>query len=93
MSDGWTNKELQANPEGYLRWQEEQRGKAERERKEAQEQSDFERFAEMFIERGGDPSKSREMYERYRNDMALEEAKKHDRATSERMRSVRSRAV
>jgi hypothetical protein len=33
------------------------------------------------------------MYERYRNDMALEEAKKHDRATSERMRSVRSKAV
>jgi hypothetical protein len=93
MSDGWTNKELQANPEGYLRWQKGQQGKAERERKEAQEQSDFERFAEMFVERGGDPPKSREMYERYRNDMALEEAKKHDRATSERMRSVRSRAV
>jgi hypothetical protein len=33
------------------------------------------------------------MYEAYRNDMALEEAKKYDRATSERMRSVRSGAV
>jgi hypothetical protein len=28
MSDGWTNEQLQANPQGYLRWQEEQRGKA-----------------------------------------------------------------
>jgi hypothetical protein len=93
MSDGWTNKKLQADPEGYLRWQQEQKGKAERERKEAQEKSDFEQFKRIFVERGGDPSKSREMYERYRNDMALEEAKKHDRATSERMRSVRSKAV
>jgi hypothetical protein len=76
MSDGWTNKKLQADPEGYLRWQKEQQGKAERERKEAQEQSDFEEFARIFVERGGDPSQSREMYQRYRNDMVLEEAKK-----------------
>jgi hypothetical protein len=93
MSDGWTNKKLQADPEGYLRWQKEQKGKAERERKETQEKSDFEQFKRIFVDRGGDPSQAREMYDRYRNDMALEEAKKHDRATSERMRSVRSKAV
>jgi hypothetical protein len=29
MSDGWTNELLQAEPGGYLRWQEEQRGKAD----------------------------------------------------------------
>jgi hypothetical protein len=74
MSDGWTNKKLQADPEGYLRWQQEQKGKAERERKEAQEKSDFEQFKRIFVERGGDPSQAREMYDRYRNDMALEEA-------------------
>jgi hypothetical protein len=45
MSDGWTNEQVQANPQGYLRWQEEQRSKAERERKEAEEQRDFEAFA------------------------------------------------
>ena len=93
MSDGWTNEQLQADPQAYLRWQQEQRGKAEAERKEAEERDDFERFARMFIERGGDPSKSREMYERCRNDMALEESKKYDRATRERMRSEHSRAV
>ena len=93
MSDGWTNKEVQANPQAYLRWQEEQRGKAERERKEAEERDDFERFAKMFIERGGDPSQSRAMYERYRNDMALEAAKEYDQQTRERMRSVRYGAV
>jgi hypothetical protein len=27
----------------------------------------------MLIERGGDPSNSREMYRKYRNDMVLEE--------------------
>jgi hypothetical protein len=26
MSNGWTNEQLQANPQGYLRWQAEQRG-------------------------------------------------------------------
>jgi hypothetical protein len=56
MSDGWTNEQLQADPQAYLRWQQEQRGKAEAERKEAEERDDFERFARMFIERGGDPS-------------------------------------
>ena len=74
MSDGWTNKKLQADPEGYLRWQQEQKGKSEREPKEAQEKSDFEQFKRIFVERGGDPSQAREMYDRYRNDMALEEA-------------------
>ena len=59
--DGWTNEQLQADPQGYLRWQEGQRTNAERERKEAQERSDFEQFAQMFVERGGDPRKSREM--------------------------------
>ena len=33
MRDEWTNQQLQADPEGCLRWQEEQRSKAERERK------------------------------------------------------------
>jgi hypothetical protein len=93
MSDGWTNEELQANPQAYLRWQEEQQGKAERERKEREEEADFESFAREFIARGGDPSESRAMYTKYRNDMALEAAKKVDVATRERMRSVRSRAV
>jgi hypothetical protein len=93
MSDGWTNKKLQADPEGYLRWQEEQKGKAERERKEAQEKSDFEQFKRIFVERGGDPSQAREMYDQYRADKALEAAKEHDRQTRGRMRSDRSRAV
>jgi hypothetical protein len=90
---GWTNRDIQAAPAAYKRHQEKQRERGERERKEAQEQSDFEQFAKMFIERGGDPSKSRQMYERYRNDMALEEAKKADQATRGQMRSARSRVV
>jgi hypothetical protein len=93
MSKEWSNRRVQADPAGYLRWQKEQQGKAERERKEAQDQSDYERFAEMFVQSGGDPAKSRESYDRFRNDKALEQAKKHDRDTSERMRSVRSKAV
>jgi hypothetical protein len=73
MSDGWTNEQLQADPGGYPRWQEEQRTKAERERKQAEEKDDSEQFARMLIEWGGDPSNSREMYRKYRNDMVLEE--------------------
>jgi hypothetical protein len=93
MTDGWTNKELQANPGGYLRWQKEQQGKAERERKEAQEESDFEQFKRLFVDRGGDPAEARAMYKKYRSDMALEEAKRADQETRGRMRSDRSRAV
>ena len=73
MSDGCTNELLQANPGGYLCWQEEQRGKAELKRKQAEERDDSEQFARMLIERGGDPSNSREMSRKYRNDMVLEE--------------------
>jgi hypothetical protein len=61
------------DPRGYPRWQEEQRTKAERERKQAEERDDSEQFARMLIERGADPSNSGEMYRKYRNDMALEE--------------------
>ena len=93
MSDGWTNKKLQADPEGYLRWQEEQKGKAEREAKEKREESDFEQFKRIFVDRGGDPAEARAMYKKYRSDMALEEAKKHDQETRGRMRSDRSRMV
>jgi hypothetical protein len=93
MSDGWTNKKLQADPEGYLRWQEEQKGKAEREDKEKREESDFQQFKRLYEERGGDPAEARAMYKRYRSDMALEEAKRADQETRGRMRSDRSRAV
>jgi hypothetical protein len=93
MSDPWTNERLQADPQGYLKWQEEQRTKAERERKEAEEESDFQSFAKLFEERGGNPLKSREMYERYRNDMALEEAKALDQQARNWMRTERNRVV
>jgi hypothetical protein len=93
MSDGWTNKKLQADPEGYLRWQQEQKGKAEREAKEKREESDFEQFKRIFVDRGGDPAEARAMYKKYRSDMALEEAKRADQETRDRMRSDRSRAV
>jgi hypothetical protein len=93
MSDGWTNKELQANPEGYLRWQKGQQGKAEREHKEAQEENDFQQFKKLYEERGGAPDKVRQMYDQYRSDKALAEAKKLDQEASNRMRSDRSRMV
>jgi uncharacterized small protein (DUF1192 family) len=50
MTKEWTNREIQKNPQAYLRWQEEERTKAERERKEAQEESDFELFKRLFVE-------------------------------------------
>jgi hypothetical protein len=93
MSDGWTNRQVQADPEGYLRWQEEQKGKAEREAKEKREESDFQQFKRLFVDRGGDPAEARAMYKKYRSDMALEEAKRADQETRGRMRSDRSRAV
>jgi hypothetical protein len=93
MSDGWTNEEIQARPNQYLAWKEEQRDNAERERKEAQEESDFQEFRRIFEQRGGDPSVSRAMYSKFRSDQALEEAKRHDQAAREQMRSVRSREV
>jgi hypothetical protein len=93
MSDGWTNEQVQANPQGYLRWQEEQRDKGERERKAAEEESDFQRFAKLYEERGGDPSQARAMYSKYRSDLALEAAKKLDQAARARQRIERNRAV
>jgi hypothetical protein len=91
--DPWTNEQIQARPNQYLAWKEAQRTKVERERKEAQEESDYQAFRRIFEQRGGDPSESRAMYKRFRGDQALEEAKKHDQATRKRMRSDRSRAV
>jgi hypothetical protein len=73
MSARWTNEQLQADPGGYLRLQEEQRTKAKRERKQAEEKDDSEQLARMLIEQGGDPSNSSKMYRKYRNHMALEE--------------------
>jgi hypothetical protein len=93
MTKEWTNREIQKNPQAYLRWQEEERTKAERERKEAQEESDFEQFKRIFVERGGDPSEAEAMYKKYRSDMALEETKRLDQEARGRMRSDRSRAV
>jgi hypothetical protein len=89
----WTNKDIQNNPRGYLEAQRREREQAEVERKKAEEQDDFERFARAFIAWGGDPSQSREMYKRYKNDMALQAAKEYDRATRERMRNARYEAV
>jgi hypothetical protein len=93
MTKEWDNKAIQVDPLAYLRWQKEQQGKVERERKEAEEERDFQRFRALFIERGGDDGDARSMYKRFRNEQALEEAKKVDQATSQRMRAARSRAV
>jgi hypothetical protein len=94
MSDGqWTSREVQARPREFLKWQEEQRKEAERERKEAAEESDFQSFAKMYEERGGDPSKAREMYRKYRDDMAFEETKKLDQEARNRMLNMRYGAV
>jgi hypothetical protein len=91
--DGWTNKAVQGDPQGYLKWQEEQKTKEEEQRREAEERADYEQFRSMFIERGGDPSDARSMYKRFRNDQALEEAKRLDKLARGEMRSARSRAV
>jgi hypothetical protein len=93
MLENWTSEDVQRDPEGFKRAQEQERGRAERERKEREEQDDFQRFAEMFVERGGDPSKSREMYSKYRNDKALEEAARLDKLVRQEMRAGRTRGV
>jgi hypothetical protein len=93
MSKEWTNKMIQRDPEGYLVWQREQKGKDERERKEAEEERDFQRFRRLFIERGGADADARSSYKRFRNDQALQEAMKLDQEASNQMRSDRSRMV
>jgi hypothetical protein len=93
MTKEWTNRQIQQDPAAYRAWQEEQRTKTEREAKEKKEESDFEQFKRIFVERGGDPAEARELYRKYRSDKALEETKRLDQEARNRMRSDRARRV
>jgi hypothetical protein len=93
VAESWSNRDIQNDPAGYREAQRREREQAEVERKEAAEESDFQSFAKMYEERGGDPSKAREMYRKYRDDMAFEETKKLDQQARNRMRTERNRIV
>jgi hypothetical protein len=93
MSKTWDNQAIQKDPEGYLAWQREQKGKAEREAKQKRDEADFQQFKALFLERGGAEKDARELYDRYRNDRAFEQAKQLDQEATNRMRSDRSRMV
>jgi hypothetical protein len=91
---GWDNKRIEREGgAAYLEAQRKLREEDERERKAAEEESDFQRFAKMYEERGGDPSQARAMYSKYRSDLALEETKRLDHAARARQRIERNRAV
>ena len=93
MTEKWTNRAVQQDPQGYLAWKERQREEEERKRKEEAEERDYRDFERLFLERGGDPKDARAVYKKFRNEQALEEVAQLDRATRNSVQSQRRRAV
>jgi hypothetical protein len=89
----WTPRDVQVDPEGFKRAQEQERTKDERERKEREDAADFESFKELFLERGGQAKEARKMYDKWRSEKAVAEAAELDHRTRNQHRLTRSRLV
>ena len=92
-SSEWSNREVEGDLAGWHALRKRERKQAERERRKEREEQDYAQFEAMFLERGGEPSKAREMYSHYRNEAALKAAKAWDQQTQNAMHAQRRRAV
>jgi hypothetical protein len=93
MLENWTSEDVQRDPQGFLKAQQQERTRTARERKEREETEDFEQFKTLFMERGGQEKDAKTMYDKWRSEKATAEAAELDQRARNEHRITRSRLV
>jgi hypothetical protein len=93
MTEQWTSRDVQRDPEGFKEAQRKEREQREIEEKKQREQDDLERFTRQFVADGGDPGSAEAEFKRTRNERATQSARAKEEAAQREMRERRSRAV
>jgi hypothetical protein len=88
----WTNKELEQDPQGYLAAQAAYNENREAERRRGLEEADRQDFEHQFVAAGGTKSESDKEWQRHKNEMAAQAARRADTEAAEQSRrQIRSR--
>jgi hypothetical protein len=93
VTENWSSRDVQRDPEGFLEAQRKERERVEAESKKQREADDLERFKRRFVADGGDPGSAEDEWRRTRNDRAAESARARELAAHQGMYQSRMRAV
>ncbi len=93
MTENWTSRDVQRDPEGFREVRRKEREQREIEEKKQREADDLERFKRQFVAEGGDPGSAEDEWRRTRNDRAAESARAKEQAAHQGMYQSRMWAV
>ena len=93
MTENWTNRDVERDPQGYLALQRKEREDREREAAKQCEADDLARFTRTFVANGGSEADAKAAYKALKNERAADAARRADVDVSARMRAARMRAV
>jgi hypothetical protein len=93
MLENWSSRDVQRDPEGFLRTQQQERERQQAEAKKNAEAADPERFKRSFVAKGGDPRAAEAQWRRTRSEHAAQSASAKSEAARREMHRTRMRAV
>jgi hypothetical protein len=93
MLENWSSRDVQRDPQGFLKAQQAERERKEAEANKQQEQDELERFTRTFVAEGGDPRDAEEEWRRTCSEQAAQSARAKAEATRLLMYQSRMKAV
>jgi hypothetical protein len=93
VSETWSNRDIERDPQGYLEAQRREREEQEAERTQQKEQMALAQFTERFVAAGGERAQAASAFKAYRNDQAADAARQADQRARQGMHQSRMRAV
>ena len=93
MLENWSSRDVQLDPEGFLKAQAAERERQEAEAKKQQEADDLERFKWTFVAEGGDPRDAEAEWRRTRSEHSAQIATAKTEAARLSMYQRRMRTV
>ena len=93
MTESWSSRDVQRDPQGFLDAQRREAEQREIEEKKQREADDLERFQRTFVAEGGDPVRAEDEFKRTRNERAAKSARAKEEATHREMFESRTRVV
>jgi hypothetical protein len=93
MLENWSSRDVQRDPQGFLKAQQAERERKEAEANKQQEQDELERFTRTFVAEGGDPRDAEAEWRRTCSEQAAQSASAKVEAARLLMYQSRMKAV
>jgi hypothetical protein len=93
VTEKWSSRDVQRDPEGFLEAQRKEREEQEAERDRQNEEIALTQFTEQFVAAGGERTQAASAFKAYRNEQAVDAARQADQRARQGMHQRRMRAV